>query len=51
MIGSREAAGAERIGEPWPRYVIGRVFNWLARIFVVPGFKDTQCGYKLFSAR
>ena len=30
---------------------MGRVFNRLARLFVVPGFKDTQCGYKLFSAR
>ena len=51
VIGSREATGAERIGAPWPRYVMGRVFNRLARIFVVPAFKDTQCGYKLFSAR
>lgn len=48
-IASREAPGAERIGEPLWRHVIGRVFNAFVRLFVVAGIQDTQCGYKLFS--
>lgn len=50
-IASREAPGARRIGEPWSRHVIGRVFNLIVRLVAVPGVHDTQCGYKLFSAR
>jgi hypothetical protein len=49
VIGSREAEGAQRVGETWKRHAIGRVFNWVARIFAVGGIRDTQCGYKLFS--
>jgi dolichyl-phosphate beta-glucosyltransferase len=51
LAGSREAAGATRIGEPWPRHAIGRVFNWVVKLFVLRGVDDTQCGFKLFSAR
>ncbi len=47
--GSREAPGARRIGEPWRRHFIGRVFNWVVRFFAVRGIQDTQCGFKLFS--
>lgn len=49
-IGSREAPGARRIGEPWPRHVVGRAFNLLVQAIAVPGIRDTQCGFKLFSA-
>ena len=49
LIGSREAAGAERIEEPWHRHALGRVFNIAAKVLVVGGVADTQCGYKLFS--
>ncbi len=49
VIGSREAPGARRIGEPWQRHAVGRMFNWLARLVAVPGIQDTQCGFKLFS--
>lgn len=49
VIGSREAAGARRVGEPWRRHAIGRVFNSMAQLVAVPGIRDTQCGYKLFS--
>jgi dolichyl-phosphate beta-glucosyltransferase len=49
-IGSREAPGAQRIGEPFWRHVLGRLFNRYVRLMVVPGIQDTQCGYKLFSA-
>ena len=48
IIGSREATGSRRVGEPWIRHSIGRVFNWLVRLLVIPGINDTQCGFKLF---
>jgi hypothetical protein len=47
-IGSREAPGARRIGEPAHRHVMGRVFNWLVRAVAVPRIADTQCGFKAF---
>lgn len=50
-IGSREGAGAQRVGEPWRRHITGRVFNWLIRALAVPGIADTQCGFKMFTAR
>ncbi len=50
-IGSREAAGARRIGEPARRHIIGRLFNYLVRLIAVSGIQDTQCGFKLFSAQ
>ena len=50
VIGSREGAGAQRIGEPWTRHALGRIFNWLVQLVALPGIRDTQCGYKLFSA-
>lgn len=49
-IGSREAPGARRIGEPLSRHLIGRVFNWSVQLLVMRGISDTQCGYKMFSA-
>jgi dolichyl-phosphate beta-glucosyltransferase len=46
VIGSREALGARRFGEPSYRHVMGRVFNWLVKLLVLRGFDDTQCGFK-----
>ncbi len=46
-IGSREAPGAHRFGEPYFRHVMGRIFNLVVRALVVPGISDTQCGFKL----
>lgn len=51
IVGSRETDGARRVGEPWSRHVIGRVFNWTVKLLVLRGIDDTQCGFKLFSAR
>ena len=51
IVGSREAGGARRVAEPWPRHVIGRVFNCAVKLLVLRGIDDTQCGFKLFSAR
>jgi glycosyltransferase involved in cell wall biosynthesis len=48
VIGSREAAGARRIGEPSGRWLMGRVFNGFTRLLATPGIRDTQCGFKVF---
>ncbi|MGI5837136.1 MAG: dolichyl-phosphate beta-glucosyltransferase [Chloroflexota bacterium] len=48
-IGSREVQGARRIGEPWHRHLMGRVFNLLVRVMAIPGLQDTQCGFKAFT--
>jgi hypothetical protein len=47
-IGSREAPGAVRYDEPEYRHILGRIFNWLVRLLLLPGLNDTQCGFKLF---
>lgn len=46
LIGSREAPGARRFGEPEYRHVMGRVFNLLVQVLVMRGIDDTQCGFK-----
>lgn len=48
-IGSREGIGAERVDEPWYRHFMGRVFNGLVRVLLLPGIHDSQCGFKFFS--
>jgi dolichyl-phosphate beta-glucosyltransferase len=51
-IGSRALAGSRiEIRQPWYRENMGRVFNLCVRALAVPGLRDTQCGFKLFSAR
>ena len=50
VIGSREGAEARRIGEPLHRHLMGRVFNRIVQLLVVPGVEDTQCGFKGFRA-
>jgi dolichyl-phosphate beta-glucosyltransferase len=45
-IGSREIEGAVRYNEPFYRHVMGRVFNLIVRLLVLPGLHDTQCGFK-----
>lgn len=49
-IASREVAGAIRHNEPAYRHWIGRIFNSMVRTMAVPGFQDTQCGFKCFTA-
>lgn len=48
VIASREGQGAQRIGEPVYRHIMGRVFNLIIRSVTLDGFKDTQCGFKAF---
>ncbi len=47
-IGSREAPGAVRYNEPQYRHFMGRVFNFYVKTLAIPGFEDTQCGFKCF---
>jgi glycosyltransferase involved in cell wall biosynthesis len=49
-IGTREGAGARRVGEPLHRHLAGRAFNTIVRTVLVPGIQDTQCGFKMFTA-
>lgn len=49
-IGTREGAGAKRVGEPWLRHATGRIFNLAIRWLVIGGIPDTQCGFKMFTA-
>ena len=50
VLGSRELPDSRRIGEPFRRHLMGRVFNLIIRALAVPGIRDTQCGFKLFRA-
>jgi dolichyl-phosphate beta-glucosyltransferase len=51
-LGSRAMpASTIQIRQPWVRRVMGRVFNRLVRTVLVPGVRDTQCGFKLFTRR
>ena len=50
-IGSRALAGARiEVRQPWYRENMGRLFNVFVRTLAVPGIRDTQCGFKLFTA-
>ena len=50
VIASREGVGAVRVGEPFYRHLMGRVFNLLVQLIALPGINDSQCGFKLFKA-
>ena len=49
VIGSRGMEASEvRIHQPWYREKMGKVFNLFVTTLLMGGFKDTQCGFKLF---
>ncbi len=48
-IATREA-GDSVVVEPLRRRMVGRIFNRLVRALVLKGFRDTQCGFKCFTA-
>ncbi|MGE0864157.1 MAG: glycosyltransferase [Vicinamibacterales bacterium] len=51
VIASRQAPGARIIGAPPAlRAVMSRVFNLVVQAVALPGFTDTQCGFKGFTA-
>ena len=47
-ISTREGVNSNRIGEPGYRHFMGRIFNTLIRILIMPKFQDSQCGFKCF---
>lgn len=47
-IASREAPGAVRYNEPAYRHLGGRGINFLIQALILPGWNDTQCGFKCF---
>lgn len=50
-IGSRRADGARVVERPpWYRAAWSRMSNKVVRWTLVPGIRDTQCGFKAFSA-
>lgn len=52
VIGSRAVKGSEIvIHQPWYREMPGRIANKMIRRMTGLPFKDTQCGFKLFSKK
>jgi dolichyl-phosphate beta-glucosyltransferase len=50
-IGSRAVAGARiEVRQPAYREAMGRLFNVVVQLLLLPGVSDTQCGFKLFTA-
>ncbi len=49
-IASRELPESRRVDEPAYRHFVGRVFNLMVQALALPGFRDTQCGFKCFRA-
>jgi len=50
VIGSRAVKGAILDPpQPWYKRILGRFSNWLIQILLLPGIKDSQCGFKCFS--
>ncbi|MGB8959710.1 MAG: dolichyl-phosphate beta-glucosyltransferase [Candidatus Aminicenantales bacterium] len=49
VIGSRAHPDSEiRVRQRRPREWMGKTFNLLVRLFVLKGYRDTQCGFKAF---
>jgi dolichyl-phosphate beta-glucosyltransferase len=50
-IGSRAVKGSQiEIPQPVYRVLMGKVFNLIVQVVLLPGIWDTQCGFKLFRA-
>ena len=48
-IGSRAKRGSQvEISQPAHRVLMGKIFNLIVQLAVLPGFWDTQCGFKLW---
>lgn len=49
-IASRDAPGSHiEVHQPAWRELMGRCYNRLLRLLVLPGIQDTQCGFKVFT--
>jgi dolichyl-phosphate beta-glucosyltransferase len=52
VIGSRDVPGADiAVHQPWWKEKLGDLGNLWIQLLAVPGVKDTQAGFKVFSAR
>jgi dolichyl-phosphate beta-glucosyltransferase len=50
-IASRDVPGSRiEVHQPAWREFMGRTYNRLLRLLVLPGIRDTQCGFKVFTA-
>ncbi|HEY7599451.1 MAG TPA: dolichyl-phosphate beta-glucosyltransferase [Candidatus Limnocylindrales bacterium] len=50
-IASRDLPGSDiQLHQPAWREFMGRTYNRILRLLVLPGIRDTQCGFKLFTA-
>jgi dolichyl-phosphate beta-glucosyltransferase len=50
-IGSRALRGSRvEISQPIYRVLMGKAFNLIVQVVLLPGIWDTQCGFKLFRA-
>ena len=50
VIGSRYLKGSHiHVKQPLTRIIGSRMFNTIVQLLLLPGFPDTQCGFKLFS--
>jgi dolichyl-phosphate beta-glucosyltransferase len=48
-IGSRAKRGSRiEVSQPAHRVLMGKIFNLIVQIVVLPGYWDTQCGFKLW---
>ena len=49
VIGSRGLKESDIVKrQPWHREGMGKIFNFIVRGIALDGFKDTQCGFKIF---
>ena len=49
-IGSRAMASTDtNVETKWYRKYLGRSFNFVVNLLILPGIADTQCGFKLFT--
>lgn len=52
VIGSRYSHGGKiKVAQPLSRRILSRLGNFMIQVMVAWGMKDTQCGFKLFSAK
>jgi dolichyl-phosphate beta-glucosyltransferase len=51
VIGSRALPDSQlEVRQKYYREMMGRAFNWMVQRLLVKGIRDTQCGFKLFTA-
>jgi dolichyl-phosphate beta-glucosyltransferase len=52
VVGSRDIAGADiEVHQAWWKEFLGDLGNLWIQVWAVPGIKDTQAGFKVFSAK